>query len=290
MKKILSLIICIFMLFNQTKVNAEPIQIPVTVNVNGEEIDFSSYGAYPYIDNGATMLPFRSIFEKFGGYIDTKNYGMDKTIEFQKIEGAYRYTLSLNQNEQVMRLFVEGVTDDRVFFAKYFNPIDIPIVNIDGRIYVPFRAISECFGYNVSWDQNTKTVDVDTTSINIDYRKCVRIDEVYLGPDTSDYTKQLLDLVNNEREKEGLPPFISNDYLNSLAQATIVNMVNYYPYYPNFTFVLTKGENATEVMDICLDPYDKAILLNADYDDIGIGMFEDSNGVKHWIQIFVDYN
>ncbi len=313
MKKILSFIICMVLtltIFNQTNVVAQPTQIPITVNVNGQAINFSKYGAYPIIENGTTMLPFRSIFEQFNGYIDTDYYNIDKTIRFYKSKGMMNYTLVLDEITQSITLLSDGLTDDGKVITKEFTIQNVPIVNIDGRIFVPLRAISETLGYEVLWNGNTKTIDIDATAIQIDYPEDTKIitDELL---NAIDYPKEVCDLVNLERQNEGLKPLTLDPTLNSLAQEKAEDMVknNYFdhtsPTYGS-PFDMMKqyginfsaaGENiafgqitSNDVMDSWMNSKGhRENILNKNFENIGIGMTQDSNGRKYWVQMFATY-
>lgn len=142
----------------------------ITVNVDGENIDFSKYGAYPYIENGTTMLPFRSIFEAFpNGTIDDTMYDTLKAITFKQTEGNMKWILTVNQNaEKELGMQELSYNDDGSYTRKSFS-LDAPAINKDGRLFVPARAISESLGYSVSWNENTKTVSIDTSNRNINF-------------------------------------------------------------------------------------------------------------------------
>lgn len=152
--------------FQTEKVEAKTIT-DITVQVDGEKIDFSIYGAYPYIENGTTMLPFRSIFEALEGEINTDMYNQHKFITFVQLEDNKKYLLAVKQNEKELHTQVYEYNDDGTYERKRFSIYEVPIVNVDGRLLVPVRAISECLGYDVDWDGNTRTVSVDTTERNI---------------------------------------------------------------------------------------------------------------------------
>lgn len=38
--------------------------------------------------------------------------------------------------------------------------MDVPPIVIDGTIFIPIRCIAESFGYSVSWNSKTNTVEI----------------------------------------------------------------------------------------------------------------------------------
>ena len=69
--------------------------------------------------------------------------------------------------------------------SKPQNLISPPII-INDRVYVSIRAISELFGYNVEWQADTKTVNIDTKLEDGEYNI-----EILDYKRTTDYEGQL---------------------------------------------------------------------------------------------------
>jgi hypothetical protein len=58
--------------------------------------------------------------------------------------------VSVTEGANAIKLIKNGVTTE--------IPIDAPAQNKNGRVYLPFRAVLEAFGYEVEWDQATQSI------------------------------------------------------------------------------------------------------------------------------------
>ncbi|MBO4898287.1 MAG: RICIN domain-containing protein [Clostridia bacterium] len=101
----------------------------------------------PIIQNGRTLVPLRAIFEALGAEVSWNND--TKTVKATKGNKIIKITIGYN------KLYVSGRTVE----------LDVPAQIESGRTLVPVRAISEAFGCNVSWNGDTKTVNIDTSAI-----------------------------------------------------------------------------------------------------------------------------
>ncbi len=235
---------------------------PVKVLVNGEEIDFIKYGTQPFInENGTTMLPFRSIFEQFPGYINTEQYSKYKLITFSKNYEDKIINLSLYENEDRLSMIYvipNSYNDTYRYDDTYtWSFYDTPIVNINGRVHVPVRAISEAWGYKVDWDSETKTVFIDTTNQNIEvpsdaynihnnqlplkeyevdgtkkqFENTPEVDKPSVSLEK--FQEEVVRLVNEERNKAGILPLEMDTKLNELAVIKTDDMLNndYFSHY-----------------------------------------------------------
>lgn len=45
--------------------------------------------------------------------------------------------------------------------------LDIPPAYINGKAYIPLRFVFESLGYNVNWDENLSTVNINAATISI---------------------------------------------------------------------------------------------------------------------------
>ncbi|MCL2577845.1 MAG: copper amine oxidase N-terminal domain-containing protein [Defluviitaleaceae bacterium] len=115
----------------------------IRVTLNGVPIDFH---VSPEIIDGRTMVPMRVIFEAMGfevlwepGFISA--YTEAKFIEFR-----------VGSNE--MNLFQFG--------THRSIELDVPSQIVNGRIFVPVRAIAEATGAEVLWDPFDQTIIIYT--------------------------------------------------------------------------------------------------------------------------------
>ncbi len=118
----------------------------ITVKVDSEELVFD---VEPQIINDRLMVPMRGIFEKLKAkvdYIET-----EKAVVSIKGNKMIRFVINSDYME---------ITDGNSETKKI--ALDSPATIIDGRTLVPARAVAESFGCGVSWDGNTRTVQINT--------------------------------------------------------------------------------------------------------------------------------
>ncbi|MBU8905963.1 copper amine oxidase N-terminal domain-containing protein [Desertibacillus haloalkaliphilus] len=114
---------------------------PITVFVDGEKLEFTND---PLLENNRTIVEFRPIFEALG-----MSVGWEQAT--QKVTGEMpgtNITLTINQTTA----YVNGDAQQ----------LDVPAQILQGRTLVPLRFISEATGADVSWNQQTQTVTIET--------------------------------------------------------------------------------------------------------------------------------
>ena len=146
MKKIiLSLVILLTLLSTNIYAQAEE----VTVRVNNVVIQ-SPVPAQ--LVNGRTMLPMRSIFERIGARVTW--------METEKIIFATKDNFLITMQIDNTTMSVRKIENDEIIKIE----LDSPPFIVNGSTLVPVRAIAESLGYNVQWDPQTYTVDINTIS------------------------------------------------------------------------------------------------------------------------------
>lgn len=117
----------------------------IAININGT---FLKTDQPPVIENGRTLVPLRAIGEALGCEINWESES--KTAVFT--QGDVRAEITVGKSAIIVG---DGVYNEEV-------PIDTPASIINSRTMIPLRALSECFGYNVNWDAETKTVTINS--------------------------------------------------------------------------------------------------------------------------------
>jgi hypothetical protein len=117
----------------------------VSVSVDGENVQLDNA---PVIENNRTLVPFRAVLEKIGAEVlwDANT----KTV-----------TCTLDGNSVSIEIGADNMTVNGTAVA-----LDVPAKIIASRTYVPLRAISEGLGTQVTWDADTKTVEITTNNEN----------------------------------------------------------------------------------------------------------------------------
>ena len=142
MKKIITLLITFIMTVSSINfVYAKDEEINVYLEdfsgIDGEKINFD---IQPQTVNGRTMVPIRAIFEAMGATVNWDD--STKTAVCTKDNTVVKMTLNST---------IEYIND-----VPY--TMDVTPVIISGRTLAPARYVAEAFGYNVKWDEMTRTV------------------------------------------------------------------------------------------------------------------------------------
>lgn len=141
-KYILSLIMLLILL----PIGAYAQTNEVTVKVN----NFVIKSPVPaQIVNDRTMLPMRSIFERVGAKVTW--------IEAEKIIFATKDSLLVTMQIDNNVMSVQQIENDEI---KKIELDSAPFIK-DGSTMVPVRAVAESLGYNVGWDSETRTVNIN---------------------------------------------------------------------------------------------------------------------------------
>lgn len=118
---------------------AESSDAAVTLMFNGEKVEFEP-GAR--IINDSTVVPMRVLFEAMGAEVNWN--------EEDRIVNALRDDISITLAIGSSIMWKNGVE----------VALNAPAVIIDDYTFVPVRAVSEAFGANVNWDEETRVVSV----------------------------------------------------------------------------------------------------------------------------------
>jgi len=121
----------------------------IEIILNAESLKFDQP---PIIVNNRTFVPVRAVVEAMNG--DVNWDGVTQCV-------------TLSHNGDTIKLFINSTT-------AYLNGeptiLDVPPQAINGRTLLPIRFVAENFGYNVEWNEYSKTIDIYSKSENmIDY-------------------------------------------------------------------------------------------------------------------------
>ena len=110
----------------------------IKVFVNGEKVAFD---VEPFIESSRTLVPIRRIFEALGGEV-TWN-------EEQK-------TATVVRNGRIIKF---KIGDNRYMIDDTEHLMEVTARIIEGgRTVVPLRVLSEALGYQVEWDDGSRTI------------------------------------------------------------------------------------------------------------------------------------
>jgi len=144
MKKTVYLLLAFLLVATPLTANA---QNDITVVVNGNVVCFD---VPPFIYEGRTMVPLRTIAEALNAYImwieETQNV-------FYFNNDGVPYSLTIGSN------IVE--VDRRAGVEPRLVKIDVPPMIVNNRTFIPLRFIAESFNTNVYWHGETSTVYIE---------------------------------------------------------------------------------------------------------------------------------
>ncbi len=124
------------------------IENPIQLLVDGENItEYSS----PVIESGRTLVPVKFIVEELGGKVTWD--GVKRTVLIEKDD----ITLLLWIDSNLVKY-----NDGESYVLS-----DVAPKIINDRTYVPLRLISNAFSVGIKWDQDTRSVIVDSSEKSV---------------------------------------------------------------------------------------------------------------------------
>jgi len=121
----------------------------IIVAIDSEKVEFTEESGHPFVDeNSRTLVPFRKALESYGATVDWNNDDRIAIAEKDEI----KVEVPIDQNY----ILINGEQKATDTQAKIVN----------GRTYLPIRAVIEAFGSSVEWDAGLKTVVITTTPVD----------------------------------------------------------------------------------------------------------------------------
>ncbi|WP_028552256.1 copper amine oxidase N-terminal domain-containing protein [Paenibacillus sp. UNC451MF] len=114
--------------------------------------DKVSWDQLPYIENGSTMVPMRALFEKLGFTVSWDQ--STQTASAKK--GDLTLTLTINKGTAAVN-------------QNQHNLEVTPKIK-DGSTFIPLRFVSEAAGADVTWNEETRAVNIDFPATNPEQR------------------------------------------------------------------------------------------------------------------------
>jgi len=165
-KKTIQIVVVILIVFMSATAFAS--ERPITVIADGEELIFD---VPPMLHNSRTFVPFRALFEAYGATDIAWHQ------DLQKATGSINGTaieLTVGSNT--------AMVDGEEF------KFDAPSMLKNGRVLVPIRFISESLGFQVGWNNATRTVIVKSPDyINAFYNSVLDV-KLRMGQNVDELT------------------------------------------------------------------------------------------------------
>lgn len=268
-------------------------QDAVTIVIDGQTSTFSQP---PVILNGLTLVPFRGIFELLGAQV----FWNEKSRTVRALGSGQEIQLTIDSDVAV----VNG------------NAIEMtqPAIIVNGSTMVPLRFVSESLGWNVTWEQHSRTAYIDPVQPETEEKNEQIADENPVQQNDEeqsilDWEKQVIELVNEERAKADLPPLEYDEKLAMSARVKSEDMRDeaYFdhisPVYGTPFEMMSEfgidymyaGENIAvgytspeAVVKAWMNsPGHKQNILSEDYTHIGVGYAKGGDYLHYWTQQFI---
>lgn len=153
------------------------------VLIQGRRLEVAKGDPPPMMIDGSVFIPARAFADSQA--IETKWDEQSKTVSFiyqTNYDGYQLYTtvtFAVGSNIMNIKKTASHFKNDEMYnkdgtwlVSSEDVTLDVPIQTIDNWLMVPLRAITEAFGYQISWYEDTKTAHVfDLGSNSFDFLK-----------------------------------------------------------------------------------------------------------------------
>jgi len=140
MKKILSIVLTLVLIFAFASSVSASANTPISVFVNGQRVVFPDQN--PVIVDGRTLVPVRGVFEDL-------NFNVDWNP-------STRQVLLTRSND----LIVLTIGSNIFTTNGASHTLDVPAQTIGGRTMLPLRLVLESVGYTLDWNPTTSVVSI----------------------------------------------------------------------------------------------------------------------------------
>lgn len=146
MKKISAIILCFIISLITVCHGMNGREIKVNVTVNGDTIFFKDQ--QPVLINSRTLLPIRSVAEAMG-----KSVEWSAELSQVRISDSFTSVNLIIGNKTMIKTTSDGSIE---------IPLDVAPIIINERTCMPVRAVAEAFMAEVTWEEETQTVIINT--------------------------------------------------------------------------------------------------------------------------------
>ena len=218
--------------------------------------------------------------------------------------GGAAYAASVMASPSTHYVTVDGV------------PVSVEAYNIDGNNYFQLRDLARLVGFNVTWDNTTRTVEIDTDAGDSELEQLATTTTPGDATDTDldRIREEIVERTNALRRENGLPALTMDDDLMHAAQVRAEEAAANLAYRhtrPNgssfksvlrYSGSMTAGENIgmkddnlkgvpENLAEIQVDSWANSSghrqnMLDADYTAAGAGIAQDPFGMYYIVQLF----
>lgn len=151
-KKVASLFLSVLMMMTVFAfgINSSYAASRISIYIDGNYLNMDEP---PVIRDGRTLVPLKAIMNSIGCTVEW--YSEDQSIMVYSSDGE-KPLLAMNINNSKAIIFYDSEYSGDIAEAEV--TIEAPPVIVGGRTMVPLRFIAETIGYEVEWDEQSKTV------------------------------------------------------------------------------------------------------------------------------------
>jgi g-D-glutamyl-meso-diaminopimelate peptidase len=185
----------------------------IKVNLNGHPLNFDPS---PIVQDGRTLVPFRSLFEKLGAEV----------IWDESKRTAIGYTDGI---------MIELTIDSNIAKVNGIQiALDVPARIIHDRVFVPLRFVSTNLNLRVGWAKDTKTVILKDENVVEDGPDLFTFQSDPITEDSAPYDSADLIYESSNTENPSIEPMLfvdtSSTYTLEKMHADIEQLVSHYPH------------------------------------------------------------
>lgn len=217
--------------------------------------------------------------------------------------GGAAYAASVIASPSTHHVTVDGV------------PVSVEAYNIDGNNYFQLRDLARLVGFNVTWDNATRTVEIDTDAdySELEQPATTTTPDAGMDTDLDSIREEIVNLTNALRREHGLPALAMDDDLMAAAQVRAEEAAANLAYRHTrpdgsdndtvlwHTGTLLMGENMgmkdlsgqslDKLAELQVDSWEQSDghcrnMLHTIYHSMGTGVAQDEYGMYYIVQLF----
>lgn len=150
MKKTAGLVAMIAVMF----IASISVSAQMKVSIDGKELAFDKE---PKMINNRVMVPVRKILEELGAEVTYDK----ETSTATAIKDAHYAQFKNGSDYLLLGVCADGKNDGELSYSTSAKLDSVPVI-LNNTMYVPLRALSEAFYYDVEWDAKTQTAKITT--------------------------------------------------------------------------------------------------------------------------------
>ena len=217
--------------------------------------------------------------------------------------GDAAYAASVIASPSTHHITVDGV------------PVSVEAYNIDGNNYFQLRDLARLVGFNVTWDNTTRTVEIDTDAGDSELEQPATTTTPGDATDTDldSVREEIVERTNALRRENGLPALTMDDDLMAAAQVraeeaaanlayrherpdgsdndTVLQHTGTLLMGENMGMKDLSGQSLDKLAELQVDSWEQSDghcrnMLHTIYHSMGTGVAQDEYGMYYIVQIF----